>query len=165
MIKSSRPGKEIYYLSLARQVGRRSTCLRRKFGAVVVKDDIIIATGYAGAPRGTPNCTELMQCRREALNIPSGEHYELCRGVHAETNAIINSAKAGTSIVGCKMYVFGENPDGSMAEPKPCSMCRRMIINAGIEEVIVPWQNSVKRYRVSNWVKEARKDPFKEIKG
>jgi dCMP deaminase len=162
--KKERPSKDIYYLSIARQIGRRSTCIRRKFGAIIVKDDAIISAGYAGAPRDTPNCTDLGMCRRHDLGIPSGERYDLCRGVHAEANVIINAARAGISLPNSTMYVFGENPDGTVAEPKPCTMCRRMIINSGIEEVIVPWQNTTKRYLVKNWIKEARKDPFKEVK-
>lgn len=160
----TRPEKDIYYLNIARQVSKRSTCLRRRFGAIIVKDDAIIATGYVGAPRGTPNCIDLGKCLRQELNVPSGQRYELCRSVHAEANAIINAARSGVSVLGAKMYVFGENPDGSIAEVKPCKMCRRMIINAGIKEVIVPWRGKVKRYLVKNWVKEARRDPFKEVR-
>lgn len=161
--KGIRPSKDIYYLSIARQIGRRSTCIRRKFGAILVKDDAIIAAGYAGAPRDTPNCTDLGQCKRNEFNVPSGQRYELCRGVHAEANAIVNAARAGTSVVSSKMYIFGENNDGTICEPKPCVNCRRLIINAGIEEVIAPWQTTTKRYLVKNWIKEARKDPFKEV--
>lgn len=159
-----RPEKDIYYLTVAKQIAKRSTCLRRRFGAVIVKDDAIVASGYAGAPRGSPNCTDLKKCLRESLKIPSGQRYELCRSVHAEANAIINAARTGASILGGILYLFGENRDGSIAEPKPCKMCRRMIINAGIEEVVVPWQGRAKRYKVQNWIKEAKKNPFKELK-
>lgn len=159
-----RPEKDIYYLGIARQIAKRSTCLRRRFGAVIVKNDAIIASGYAGAPRGSPNCIDLKKCLREDLKIPSGQRYELCRGIHAEANAIVNAARTGASVLKGTLYLFGENRDGSIAEPKPCRMCRRMIINAGIEEVVVPWQNKAKRYKVENWVKESKKNPFKELK-
>lgn len=151
---SGRPEKLEYYLSIAREVSRRSTCLRRRFGAVVLKDDQVISTGYGGAPRGTPNCTDLGKCAREDANIPPGERYELCRSVHAEANAIINAARAGVSLLGGILYLYGENvKDGSIAEAKPCKMCKRMLINAGIETVIVKTPSGKKLYDVSEWIK------------
>ena len=160
-MKSKRIPKELYYLNIAREIAKRSTCLRRRFGAILVKNDSIIAAGYAGAPRGTPHCIDLGRCRRAELNVPSGQRYELCRGVHAELNAIISAARTGAPTVGSKMYLIGENYDGTLAQPKPCSVCRRAIINAGIEEVIVPLigvPNGIKRYKVKNWIKENKKD-------
>lgn len=160
----SRPEKDIYYLAIARQIARRGTCLRRRFGAIIVKDDAIVASGYVGAPRGTPNCIDLKKCPRNELKIPPGERYELCRSVHAEANAIINAARTGANVFGGIMYVFGENPDGTIISEKPCKMCRRLIINAGIKEVVVPWRGKAKRYQVKKWVKESKKDPFKELR-
>jgi dCMP deaminase len=133
-----RPAKPEYYLNIARVVAQRGTCLRRRFGAIIVKDDVIVSTGYVGAPRGTANCIDLNKCPREEANIPSGERYELCRSVHAEMNAIINASRSGSSVLGGTLYLFGENvKDGSIAKAKPCKMCARVIINAGISRVIV----------------------------
>lgn len=155
-----RPTKDVYYLGLTRQISRRSTCLRRKFGAIIVKDDVIVSTGYAGAPRGTPNCIDLKRCFSDNPDNPYDQ--SSCRGVHAESNAIVNAARAGVSILGGSLYLFGEHPDGTIAEHKPCNLCRMLIINAGIDEVIVPWRGGVKRYLVRNWVKHARRRaPFK----
>ncbi|MEM4641476.1 MAG: dCMP deaminase family protein [Candidatus Pacearchaeota archaeon] len=160
---TGRPEKDIYYLSIARQIAKRGTCLRRRFGAIIVKDDAIVASGYVGAPRGTPNCIDLKKCLRNELKIPKGERYELCRSVHAEANAIVNAARTGANVLGGVMYVFGENPDGTVVSGKPCKMCRRLIINAGIKEVVVPWRGKAKRYQVKNWIKEAKKDPLREL--
>lgn len=161
---SDRPAKDAYYLGIARQIGRRSTCLRQRFGAIIVKDDNLLSTGYGGAARGTPNCHDLKKCIRETLSIPSGERFELCRGIHAETNAILNASRSGANVLGGTLYLFGETPEGMITEPKPCRICRRHIINAGIEEVVVPWRSGAKRYLVKNWVKEAIRNPLKELK-
>lgn len=155
-----RPTKDVYYLGIARQISRRSTCLRKKFGAVIVKDDVIVSTGYAGAPRGTPNCIDLKKCFSGNLSDPLS--VESCRGVHAEVNAIVNAARTGVNVLGGTLYVFGEHPDGVLAEHKPCNNCRMIIINAGIGEVVVPWKSGMKRYLVKNWIKGSRrKAPFK----
>jgi dCMP deaminase len=148
-----RPEKTDYYLNIAREVSRRSTCLRRRFGAVILRDDQIISTGYVGAPRGTPNCVDIGRCAREELKVPPGERYELCRSVHAEANAIINAARAGVSVLGGVMYLYGENvKDDSIAEAKPCKMCKRMIINAGIKEVVVKTPKGKKMYSIDEWI-------------
>jgi dCMP deaminase len=125
MIKQSRPGWDQYFLELADLVASRSTCLRRQVGAVLVKEERIIATGYNGAPRGLRHCLEL-GCLREEQGIPSGQRYELCRGVHAEQNAIINAAYYGISTREAVIYCTNQ----------PCIICARMIINAGIIKVI-----------------------------
>ena len=131
-----RRSKINYYLDIADAVRERATCLRRTYGAIIVKNDEILSTGYNGAPRGRQNCTDLCRCRREELNIPSGERYELCRSVHAEANAIISAARR--DIIGGTLYLAGRSgTDGDvLATATPCSMCRRLIINAGIETVI-----------------------------
>jgi len=129
-----RPAKDVYYLDIAKTVRLRSTCIVR-FGAIIVKDDQIVATGYNGSPRGTKSCLEKGFCHRRKLEIPSGSQYELCASVHAEQNAIINSARAGVSLLGGDIYIFGEY-DGNIIKALPCSICKRMIINAGLIRVV-----------------------------
>ena len=149
-----RPSKTDYYLNIAREVAQRSTCLRRRVGAVIIREDQIIATGYAGAPRGTPNCMDIGFCAREEANIPSGERYELCRSVHAEPNAIINAARAGVSVLNGTLYLIVENIDGSlMKEPNSCLMCQRWIINAGLKNVIVRQTQGIVEISVLDWMK------------
>ena len=132
-----RISKENYYLVIAETVLRRATCLRRVYGAIIVKNDEIISTGYNGAPRGRKNCVDMGFCTREAMKIPSGERYELCRSVHAEANAIISAARRDT--VGSTLYLVGRNAQTGelLHEATSCSMCRRLVINAGIEKVII----------------------------
>ena len=129
----NRVDKENYYLDIAQTVLERSTCLRRCYGAIIVKNDEIVSTGYNGAPRGRKNCIGLGYCTRDALQVPSGERYELCRSVHAEANAIISAARRDT--LGATMYLAGRNAKNGelLHDATSCSMCRRMIINAGIE--------------------------------
>ena len=130
-----RPDKHGYYLSIAEAVLARSTCLRRKYGAVIVKDDEIISTGYNGTPRGTPNCCDIGYCFREYEQIPHGERYESCKSIHAEMNAIISASRK--DMLGSTLYLAGKEADGSIIYyAEPCLMCRRLIINAGIEQVI-----------------------------
>ena len=133
----SRRDKENYYLDIAQAVAERGTCLRRNFGAIIVKNDQILSTGYSGAPRGRKNCIDIGTCLRERLNVPRGERYELCRSVHAEANAIINAARS--EMIGATLYLVGvEAQDGTLVEnANSCSMCKRMIINAGISRVII----------------------------
>ena len=131
-----RVSKHNYYLYIAQTVAERSTCLRKKYGAIIVKDDAIIATGYNGAPRGRKNCNDLNFCMREKLNIPRGERYELCRAVHAEANAIISAPR--DQMLGATLYQTCVSPvDGSIVgNICCCMMCKRMVINAGITTVI-----------------------------
>ena len=128
-----RVSKRNYYLDIAQTVLERATCLRRVYGAIIVKNDEIISTGYNGAPRGRKNCVDLGYCTREQLKVPRGERYELCRSVHAEQNAIINASRS--EMLGATLYLVGlENRTGGYVEAAaPCSLCKRMIINAGIE--------------------------------
>ncbi len=138
-----RPSKEEYYLNIAQDVASRATCLRRKYGAIIVKEDQIIATGYCGAPRGVKDCLEKKYCHREKLNVPSGERYELCRSAHAEMNAIINAARAGVSVLGGNIYIAGiEAKTGKLAESHPCLLCQRIIINAGLKNLIIKTKNN-----------------------
>ena len=129
--------KENYYLDIAETVLERSTCLRRRYGAIIVQHDEIVSTGYNGAPRGRKNCMDLGYCTREALNIPSGQRYELCRSVHAEANAIISAARS--EVLGATLYMVCKDPKTGELIPgsTSCSMCRRLIINAGIQRVVI----------------------------
>lgn len=144
-----------YYLDIAETVLERGTCLRRNYGAIIVKNDEIISTGYTGAPRGRKNCSDLGVCRRKQLNVPRGTHYELCRSVHAEANAIISASRR--DMIGSTLYLVGRQADDNSYVENGicCIMCRRMVINAGIEKVIV--RDTKTDYRiieVSKWVEE-----------
>ncbi len=145
-----RPDKNRYYLNIAEQVAQRSTCFRSKGGAIIVRDDQIIATGYIGAPRKTKDCLERGNCLREKLGIPSGQRYELCRSVHAEMNAIINAGRAGVSLLGGNMYLFCHNRNSI-----PCFICKKMIINAGIDKFISSTkEKEIKIFNVEDWIKD-----------
>ena len=132
-----RISKENYYLNIAETVLERATCLRRVFGAIIVKNDEIISTGYNGAPRGRCNCVDMGFCTREAMKVPRGERYELCRSVHAEANAIISAARR--DMVGGTLYLVGRNAQTGelLHDATSCAMCRRMVINAGLSKVII----------------------------
>ncbi len=148
-----RKDKINYYLDIAETVTSRSTCLRRKYGAIIVTNDEIVATGYNGAPRGRKNCMDIDHCTRDSLNIPSGERYELCRSVHAEANAIISAARR--DMLGGTLYLSGVNSKTGeiLTDATPCSMCRRQIINAGIRRVICrTGQNEYTVTEVSEWI-------------
>ena len=144
-----------YYLDLAEVVAQRSTCLRRRYGAVIVQNDEVISTGYVGAPRGRKNCTDMNFCIRSKMNVPRGERYELCRSVHAEANAIISSSR--NKMLGSTLYLVGIECDtGEYVEnANSCSMCKRMIINAGIAHVII--RDTKDDYRINKkkkWIEE-----------
>lgn len=132
--QSTRPSKDEYYLGIAQAVAKRSTCIRRQYGAVIVKDDRIISTGYNGSARGEDNCCDKGACWREKNNIPHGEQYEKCQAVHAEANAIINGNPS--DMIGATLYLAGYENSELIKEPEPCMMCRRLITNARIEKVI-----------------------------
>ncbi len=133
----SRVDKKNYYLDIAETVAERGTCLRRNYGCIIVKNDQIISTGYVGAPRGRKNCIDLKECCREKLNIPRGERYELCRSVHAEANAIIHAPR--NEMIDSTLYLVGKDAITKqyIENANSCSMCKRMIINAGIKLVII----------------------------
>ncbi len=132
-----RISKENYYLNIAETVLERATCLRRVFGAIIVKNDEIISTGYNGAPRGRRNCVDMGFCTREAMQVPRGERYELCRSVHAEANAIISAARR--DMVGGTLYLVGRNAQTGelLHDATSCAMCRRLVINAGLSKVVI----------------------------
>ncbi len=148
-----RRDKVNYYLDIAETVLERGTCLRRNFGAIIVKNDEIVSTGYVGAPRGRANCSDLGYCTREKLKVPAGQRYELCRSVHAEANAIISASRKdmldATIYLACHDAKTGE----LFGDIEPCSMCKRLIINAGISTVIV--RNTKDKYSVidvQSWI-------------
>ncbi len=148
-----RISKENYYLDIAQTVAKRGTCLRRKFGSIIVKNDIIVSTGYNGAPRGRKNCSDMGVCQREIMNIPRGERYELCRSVHAEANAIIAAPRE--TMLGADLYLVCTDPKTEEVVPKvsSCQMCKKLVINAGIARVIVRENaDEFTVYNVSDWV-------------
>ncbi len=148
-----RVDKTNYYLDIAQTVAERGTCLRRNFGAIIVKNDSIISTGYNGAPRGRKNCCDVGECTREKLGVPSGQRYELCRSVHAEANCIISAPR--TEMLGSVLYLAClDAKSGELTgNTEPCSMCKRLIINAGIERVFV--RNNKEEFTefvVNDWI-------------
>ena len=148
-----RVSKHNYYLDIAQTVAERSTCLRRMFGAIIVKDDVIVSTGYNGAPRGRDNCCSLGYCMRDELNIPRGERYELCRSIHAEANAIINASRE--QMLGSTLYLVGKDTKTGelISDISSCMMCKRMVINAGIEKVVFrTGEDSYYEIKVREWV-------------
>jgi dCMP deaminase len=153
---SQKLSKEEYYMNIAREVSRKSTCFRRAIGAIIIRDDQIISTGYAGAPRKTKDSLEHGYCLRDKLKIPHGQRYELCRSVHAEQNAIINAARAGVSMLGGDMYLYASEPgkDGPL-DAFPCFICKKMIINAGLKRVICSTEGGkISIFHVTDWIEE-----------
>jgi dCMP deaminase len=151
-----RTSKDQYYLGIAKEVSTRSTCFRRAIGAIIVRDDQIISTGYVGAPRKTKDSLEHGFCLRDRLAIPHGQRYELCRSVHAEQNAIINAARAGVSLLGGDMYIYGSAP-GSMAPISafPCYICKKMLVNCGLGRVVCSTADGgIQVFRVEDWIRD-----------
>ena len=150
-----RRDKRNYYLDIAQTVAERGTCLRRNYGAIIVNNDEIVSTGYVGAPRGRKNCSDLGTCIRQELGIPRGERYEICRSVHAEANAIISASRKET--LGATLYLVGlEASDGSLvANSCCCAMCKRMVINAGILEVVIrDTEDDYRIIKVEDWIED-----------
>jgi dCMP deaminase len=148
-----RVSKINYYLDIAQTVAKRSTCLRKHYGAIIVKNDCIVSTGYNGSPRGRKNCSDINYCMRDKLNIPRGERYEMCRSIHAEANAIISASReemiGSTLYMSCLDAKTGELVSGTSS----CAMCKRQVINAGIETVVI--RDTLDTYRiikVSDWI-------------
>ncbi len=149
---ADRPQKRQYYLAIAEQVARRGTCLHRNFGAVIVNDDQIVSSGYTGAPRGARHCAQYGRCLREERGVKRGQQYELCRSVHAEMNAIIHAARR--DMVGADLYLVGVTSRGAIEYGRwPCRLCKRLIVNAGIERVTV-WgaADSPTQVTVNDWL-------------
>lgn len=149
----SRIDKENYYLDIAETVMERSTCRRYHYGALIVRNDEIVSTGYNGAPRGRANCIDLGYCTRQRMEVPSGQQLELCRSVHAEANAIISAARS--ECIGGTIYLVGRDAaTGSLlTDPTPCTMCKKLIINAGLSKMVVRQQTGrYEVYNVQDWV-------------
>ncbi|NIM90409.1 MAG: hypothetical protein GTO17_05620 [Candidatus Aminicenantes bacterium] len=155
-MKPKRVSKDEYYLGIAKEVSRRSTCFRRSIGAIIIRDDQIISTGYVGAPRKTKSSFEHGFCLRDRLKIPHGHRYELCRSVHAEQNAIINAARAGVSLLGGDIYIYGSSHESQETiDAFPCFICKKMIINAGLRRVVCSTsEDKMKIFSVNEWIKE-----------
>ncbi|MBE6599809.1 MAG: cytidine deaminase [Ruminococcaceae bacterium] len=148
-----RVSKENYYLDIAQTVAERSTCLRKMYGAIIVKNDVIVSTGYNGAPRGRKNCNDLGHCMRDKLGIPRGERYEMCRSIHSEANAIIAASRE--QMLGSTLYMACVDPKTHEIVPgtSSCMMCKRQIINAGIEKVVVrDTKEDFRVINVSEWI-------------
>jgi dCMP deaminase len=134
MKKKLRPDWDEYFIGIAKAVSTRATCLRRKYGAVITKDNTIVSTGYNGAPSGMKDCLEVAQCTRKELQIPHGERYELCHSVHAEANAIIRASVV--ELQGATIYISGVDNGRNECYAEPCMMCKRMILNSRIAKVV-----------------------------
>ncbi len=162
----NRVSKDDYYLGIAREVARRSTCFRRSIGAIIVRDDQIISTGYVGAPRKTKSSHEHGFCLRDRLGIPHGERYELCRSVHAEQNAVINAARAGVGLLGGDMYIFGTiYGEDKPINAFPCFICKKIIINAGLNRIVCSTAGGKKKiFRVSQWAQDWTKSDILDDK-
>lgn len=150
-----RRDKRNYYLDIAQTVAERGTCLRRNYGAIIVNNDEIVSTGYVGAPRGRKNCSDIGVCVRQELQIPRGERYEICRSVHAEANAIISAPRR--DMLGATLYLVGLEASNGEIVPQSCccAMCKRMVINAGITEVVI--RDTAEDYRVidvNDWIED-----------
>lgn len=147
--KRSRPDKGAYYLNIAKAVSERSTCLRRQYGAIIVKNDEIISTGYNGSPRGEENCCDCGECYRAKHKIPHGERYEECVAVHAEANAIISASRR--DMIGATLYLYGSE-NGETINAEPCKMCERLIRNAGIDVVVTSGDENGSRYSIREFL-------------
>jgi dCMP deaminase len=158
-----RPPKDEYYLEIAKAVAQRSPCIRRKYGAVIVKNDAIVSTGYNGPARGVINCFEA-GCIKDLQNLPHGMAYEDCPAVHAEENAVVNSARNGSSVLGGILYIAGIDREGKLVEAIPCLRCRRILINAGIEKVVIRKEDGgIKPINTKDWVSEDTKTYLEKI--
>jgi len=158
-----RPPKDEYYLEIAKAVAQRSPCIRRKYGAVIVKNDAIVSTGYNGPARGVINCFEV-GCIKDLQNLPHGMAYEDCPGVHAEENAVVNAARNGSNVLGGILYIAGIDREGKLVEATPCLRCRRILINAGIERVVIKKEDGGIRYiKVQDWVSEDTKTYLEKL--
>ena len=152
-----RPSKDQYYLDLAKTVCTRGTCIKVDIGAVIIKDDQVVATGYVGAPRGTKSSLDHGFCLRKKLGIPSGHRYEMCRSVHAEQNAIVNAARSGVSLLGGDMYIYGQSKGEVVApiDAFPCFICKKLLINCGLKRVICSLKDGTyKIFQAQEWIDE-----------
>jgi len=163
--KNLRPTKMGYYLEIAKAISLRSPCLRRKFGAIIVRDDVVVSSGYNGPARGVVNCFEV-GCIKDELDLPHYSNYDECIGIHAEENSVINAARHGASVLGGTLYLYGQkSEDNSPIEGRPCDRCKRVIVNAGIKEVVTKKSDgSVAKTDVVKWVKEDTEQYLEKLK-
>ena len=165
-----RISKDEYYLQIAKAVAKRSICIegRRGFGAIIVTNDTIVSTGYAGPARGVVNCNEVGSCARNLLKLNHNDFDEYCPSVHAEENAVINAARHGSKVLNGVMFVMGVDKDSNVMPCLPCPRCKRILINAGIKQVVTMKENgNITKYDVKDWVEEDSKayiDSLKKIK-
>jgi dCMP deaminase len=149
-----RISKEKYYLEIAKAVALRSPCLRRKYGAVILKEDAILSTGYNGPARGVINCLEV-GCIKDILNLPHGKSYDECPAVHAEENALLNAARSGSCVFDGTLYLAGFDENQKIVSAMPCQRCKRAIINGGISKVVILKEDgSIEQINVREWIKE-----------
>lgn len=168
-MKVKRPSKDKYYLDIAKAVAKRGTCLRRIVGAIIVKNDRIISTGYVGAPRGEPNCIDTGMCKRKEFGVPAGMFYEICVSVHAEENAIINAASTGADIYGATLYLYSAPRELKAYPPGqqptalylPCYRCKKLIINSGLEKVVTLIDKKIEEFNIGEIRKLKRQDEEK----
>ena len=150
-----RPSIDEYFLELARVVGSRATCLRGKFGAIIVRDRVVLSSGYNGAARKVRDCLEFGVCLKNEIGAPHGERYDVCPSVHAEANAIVNAARSGVNIQNAIMYIYGEDLNKKVLEAAPCTFCRRLLINAGLEKLIYRKSDgSIGEYEIEEWIRD-----------
>jgi dCMP deaminase len=159
-----RISKEEYYLEIAKAVALRSPCLRRKYGAIIVKNDAIVSTGYNGPARGSTNCEEV-GCIKEILNLPHYSGYDYCPAVHAEENAVINAARNGNSVIDGTLYLYGiDVKTNKPVAGMPCPRCKRVLINAGIKEVVtIDESGNITKYDVRSWIEEDKDNYLKIV--
>ncbi len=159
MGKMKRPSKDEYYLGIALAYSKRSTCLLRRYGAIIVVDDAVVSQGYNGSPRGMENYVESGECPRMKAGCKPGEGYDLCIEIHAEANAVINAARTGAKVVGGILYVAGEHVEtGKLSNATPCKQCAALIINSGVSKVISQHENEIVTYDPQRWVKNGLPD-------
>ena len=158
-----RISKDEYYLEIAKAVSLRSPCLRRKFGAIIVVNDAIASTGYNGPARGSVNCEEV-GCLKDIMNAPHYAQYDLCPAVHAEENSVINAARNGVKILGGTLYIVGLTPDGKITASHPCDRCKRVLINAGIKEVVTIENGEIIHINVDDWKEYDKNNYIKKVK-
>ncbi len=154
-MKNERVNKHNYYLDIAQTVAERSTCLRKSFGSIIVKNDTILSTGYNGAPRGRKNCCDICRCIRDELNIPRGERYELCRSVHAEANAIIAAPR--DQMLDSTLYLscIDSKTGALVPDTSSCMMCKKLVINAGIKKVVIrDTKDTYREVDVESWIED-----------
>ena len=161
-----RISKDEYYLQIAKAVAKRSICVEDRwgFGAIIVRDDTIVSTGYAGPARGVISCNEAGGCARNILNLKHTDSYDSCPSVHAEENAVVNAARHGSRVLDGTMFIVGIDKDGNMRSSTPCSRCKRILINAGIKKVVTMGEEGITEYNVEDWADEDSKAYIERLK-